>query len=80
MTSILARERSLRSGYPFCVRVKKQKQDHAQSHQIHVDQKKNASMVEAPTPLHASHRIDGTGESDEDRQHEKRIGVDHREP
>lgn len=37
-------------------------------------------MVETPAPLHASHRIDRTGESDEDRQNEKRIGVDYREP
>lgn len=37
-------------------------------------------MVETPAPLHASNRIRGTGCCDQDRQNEKRIGMNYREP
>ena len=62
------------------VGVDKQEKNHAQSHQIHVDQKQDASVVKAPAPLHASDRIDCAGDRGQYGQNEKRIGVDDREP
>lgn len=72
----LRRAQSLRRDDPVGIRVEEQEEDHAQSHEVHVDQQENAAVVEAPAPLHAAYRVDGASEGDEDGQDEKGIGVD----
>jgi len=72
--------RLLRRDDPLGVRIEKQKQNHAQSHQVHVDQKEDAAMVEAPASLHAPHSINRAGDGKKNRQNENGIRVDDREP
>jgi hypothetical protein len=71
---------SLRRDDPLGVRIEKQKQDHAQSHQVHVNQKEDTAMVETPASLHAPHSIDCARDGEKKGQNEKRIGMDDREP
>lgn len=70
----------LRGDDPVGVGIEKQKENHAQGHEIHVDQKEYAAVVKAPTPLHASDSVDGTGKGDERGQNEKGIWMDNWEP
>jgi hypothetical protein len=45
--------------------VEEQKENHADGHEIHVDQEQNTAMVEAPTSLHATDGVDGAGDGEE---------------
>jgi hypothetical protein len=70
---------SLRRCDPARVGIEEQKENHAESHQVHIDQKENAAVVKAPSPLHASDSVYGSGKSNEGGQDKKRVGVDDRE-
>jgi hypothetical protein len=59
--------------------VKEQEEDHAEGHQVHVDQKKDTAMVEAPAPLHATDCVGGADDGKEGGKDEKGSGVDLRE-
>jgi hypothetical protein len=61
---------------PVGVRVEEQEENHAEGHEVHVDQEENTTMVEAPAPLHAADGVGGAGDGDEEGQDEKEIGVD----
>jgi hypothetical protein len=69
----------LRGGDPEGVGIEEEEENHAESHEVHVDEKEDASMVEAPAPLHATDGVGSTGGSEEGREDEERSGVDLRE-
>jgi hypothetical protein len=66
---------SLRGDDPLGVGVEEEEENHAERHEIHIDQEKDAAVVEAPSALHAADGVNGAGECDEDGEHEKRSGV-----
>jgi len=54
------------------VGVEEEEEDHAESHEIHVDEEDDAGVVEAPGPLQTTDRVDGAcscGESGNGQQH-----------
>ena len=59
--------------------IKQEEENHAQGHEIHVDQQEYATVIEAPAPLHATNRVDGAGKSDKTGQNEKGIWMDNGE-
>ena len=61
------------------VGVKEEEEDHAEGHEIHVDQKEDATVVKAPAPLHAADGVRGSGGRGQDGQDEDGGGVDLRE-
>jgi hypothetical protein len=66
-------------GDPEGVGIKEQEEDHAEGHEIHVDEEEDAAMVEAPAPLHATNRVCGACAGGEGGEDEDRGGVDLRE-
>lgn len=61
------------------VGVEEQEENHAESHEVHIDQQEYATVVEAPTSLHATNGVRSACECDESGQNEKGVGVDDRE-
>jgi hypothetical protein len=51
----------MHGGDPEGVGVKEEEEDHAEGHEVHVDKKEDAAVVEAPAPLHATDRVGGAG-------------------
>ena len=68
-----------RGGDPEGVGVKEEEENHAEGHEIHVDEKEDATVVEAPTPLHATNGVRGAGGGGEGGEDEDRCGMDLRE-
>jgi hypothetical protein len=68
-----------RGGDPKGVGVEEEEENHAEGHEIHVDEKKDATVVEAPAPLHAANGVCGACGGGEDREDENRSAVDLRE-
>jgi hypothetical protein len=68
-----------RGGDPKGVGVEEEEEDHAEGHEIHVDEKDDATVVEAPAPLHATNGVRGAGGGGEGGEDEERSGVDLRE-
>ena len=61
---------------PEGVGVEEKEENHAESHEVHVDEKEDATMVEAPAPLHAADGVGSAGGSGEGGEDEERSGVD----
>ena len=61
------------------VGIQEQEENHAEGHEVHVDQEKNAAVVEAPAALHATDRVGRACDGDEGRNDEDRSGMDVRE-
>ena len=59
--------------------IKQEKENHAQGHEIHVNQQEYATVIEAPAPLHATNRVDGAGKGDKTGQNEQGIWMDNGE-
>ena len=59
--------------------VEEQEENHAEGHEVHVDQKENSAVVEAPTSLHATDGVGSAGYCDERGEDEERSGVVARE-
>ena len=68
-----------RGGDPEGVGVEEEEEDHAEGHEIHVDEEEDAAVVEAPAPLHAANRVGGAGGGGEGGEDEDGRGVDLRE-
>jgi hypothetical protein len=66
-------------GDPEGVGVEEEEEDHAERHEIHVDEKDDATVVEAPAPLHAANRVRGAGGGGERGEDEDRLRVELRE-
>jgi hypothetical protein len=70
---------SVRRRYPAGVGIEEEEENHAQGHQVHVDEEENTTVVEAPARLHAADGVDGAGDSGEGRENEERCGAVMRE-
>jgi hypothetical protein len=57
------------------VRVKEEEENHAEGHEIHVDQEQDPAVVEAPAALHAANGVGGTEDGDECGDDKERSGV-----
>ena len=57
------------------VGVKEEEENHAECHEIHVDQEKDPAVVEAPAALHAADCVCCAGDSGECGEDEERSGV-----
>jgi hypothetical protein len=66
----------LRGGHPEGIGVEEKEEDHAESHEVHVDEEQDTAMIEAPSTLHAADGVDGSSEGDEGWYDEKGIGAD----
>jgi hypothetical protein len=69
----------VRGGDPEGVGVEEEEENHAEGHEIHVDEKEDATVIEAPAPLHATDGVRGAGGSGEGGEDEDRGAVDLRE-
>jgi hypothetical protein len=58
------------------VGVKEEEENHAESHEVHVDEKKDAAVVEAPAALHATDSVGGAGDGGERGEDEDRSRMD----
>ena len=58
------------------VGVEQQEEDHAEGHEVHVDEKQDAAVVEAPAALHATDGIGGAGNGSQQRKSDQRIWPD----
>jgi hypothetical protein len=61
------------------VGVKEEEENHAEGHEIHVDQEKYSAMVEAPAALHAADCVCRAGDGGECGEDEERSGAIMRE-
>ena len=68
-----------RGGDPEGVGVKEEEENHAEGHEIHVDEEEDAAVVEAPAPLHATDGVRGAGGGGEGGEDEDRGAMDLRE-
>jgi hypothetical protein len=68
--------RLLRRGDPEGIGVEEEKENHAESHEVHVDEKEDATVVETPAPLHAADGVRSSGGGGEGGEDEERSGVD----
>jgi hypothetical protein len=60
----------LRGGDPEGVGIEEEEEDHAEGHEVHVDEQEDAAVIEAPAALHAANRVGssgGGGEKGEDK-------------
>ena len=64
----------LRRGDPAGVGIEEKEEDHTEGHEVHVDAKEDATVIEAPARLHAADGVDGAGDGGQDRQDEQRRG------
>ena len=62
-------------GDPAGVGVEEEEENHAERHEIHVDQQQDAAVVEAPSALHTADGVCGAGYSEECGEDEKRSGA-----
>ena len=69
----------VRGGDPKGVGVEEEEEDHAEGHEIHVDEKEDAAVIETPAPLHAANGVRGAGGGGEGGEDEDWRCVDLRE-
>jgi hypothetical protein len=69
----------VRGGDPEGVGVEEEEENHAEGHEIHVDQKEDATVIEAPATLHATDGVRRAGGGGEGGENEERCGMDLRE-
>jgi len=65
-----------RRGDPEGVRVEEEEENHAQGHEVHVDEEEDATVIEAPAALHAADGVCGAGGGGEGGENEERCGMD----
>src|ERR1700749_2737754 len=65
----------LRRCDPAGVWVEEEEENHAESHEVHVDAEDDASVVEAPATLHATDCVGGACQGGEDRKNEQWSGA-----
>ena len=70
---------ALLRGDPASVGVEEEEEDHADGHEVHVDEEEDSAVVEAPAPLHATNGVRGAGGGGEGGEDEDRGAVDLRE-
>jgi hypothetical protein len=63
-------------GDPEGVGVEEEEEDHAEGHEVHVDEEEDAAVIEAPTALHAANGVSGAGGGGECREDEDGSAVD----
>ncbi len=63
----------------MCVRVEEQEENHAEGHEVHIDEQKDATVVEAPTALHAADGVCRAEDCDQSGENEKWGGLVARE-
>ena len=61
------------------VGVEEEEENHAERHEIHVDEKENTAMVEAPAALHATDGVGGACDGGERGEDEEQRGAVARE-
>ena len=66
----------MRGRDPEGVGVKEKEEDHAEGHEVHVDEEEDATVVEAPSALHAADCVGGTGGGGEGRKDKDGSAVD----
>jgi hypothetical protein len=66
--------------YLYEVGIEQKEQPKGDGHEVHVETEKDATMVEAPAPLHTSDCVGCADRAAEDGQHQERHGVNVREP
>jgi hypothetical protein len=57
------------------VGVEEEEENHAEGHEVHVDQEEDAPVVEAPAPLHAANCVRGAGDCDQCGKDEEWSGM-----
>ncbi len=67
---------SVRRDDPLGVGVEEQEENHADGHEVHIDEEQDAAVVEAPAALHAADGVDGAGDGEESGKDEKGIWPD----
>ena len=55
----------LRGDDPVSVGVEKEEENYAEGHEVHVDQEKDAAVIEAPAPLHAADCVRSANDGDQ---------------
>ena len=63
----------MRGGDPAGVGVEEEEENHTEGHEVHVDAEDDASVIEAPTALHAADGVCGACDGEEGRKDKKRI-------
>lgn len=57
------------------VRVEEEEEDHAQSHEVHVDAEEDAGVVEAPAALDAADGVNGAKDGEQGGKKDEEIGT-----
>jgi hypothetical protein len=57
------------------VGVEEEEENHAEGHEVHVDQKEDAPVVETPSPLHAADCVCSAGDGDQGGNDEEWSGM-----
>jgi hypothetical protein len=65
----------VRGGDPAGVGVEEEEENHAEGHQVHVDQEEDSAVVKAPARLHATNRVDRAEDGGQGGDDEKRSGA-----
>jgi hypothetical protein len=68
-----------RGGDPKRVGVEEEEENHAEGHEVHVDEEENSTVIEAPAPLHATNGVRRARDGGEGGENEERCGMDLRE-
>jgi hypothetical protein len=58
------------------VGIEEEEENHAECHEVHVDEKEDAAVVKAPSALHAADGVSGAGDGGEGREDEEKSGAD----
>ena len=61
----------MRGGDPAGVGVEEEEENHTEGHEVHVDAEDDASVIEAPTALHAADGVCSAGHGEEDGKDEE---------
>jgi hypothetical protein len=61
----------LRGDHPVGVGVEEEEEDHAESHQVHVDEEEDSAVVEVPAALHAADGVGGADDGEQDGKDEE---------
>jgi hypothetical protein len=69
----------VRGGDPESVGVEEEEEDHAEGHEVHIDEEEDATVIEAPAPLHATDGVRRAGGGGESGENEERCRMDLRE-
>jgi hypothetical protein len=62
-------------GDPEQVRVEEEEENHAYGHEVHVDEKQDATVIEAPAGAHAANGVDGAGEGEDGWEGDECVGA-----